>query len=784
MAGGGTSGYRPTAEYDPVAAQAEEDADDARIGGFKGAVIGAGKGLDDMFSAETVNAYNPDAKNFNLGGQEGFAAQRGSQLADHAGGLESQGLQVGYNQRAQGLQGLGGAQTAATRYNALGANTAASQGNLANQFAAQGQQGMALQQAQALGYGQQGTAGATAGLARAGTQQGQATNLQNQAYNLGNAFGDRSASALGRNDVGVANGYENALNRNLEAQGRAQQLQAAQALGYRANDNYGAQATQGFRNFAAQTGNGPSAAQAQMQQGADQSMASSLALARSGRGNNTQAVRGALFQNAATQQATNQQLGTLRAQEYDQAQNRQLGALNSESSALQGYRGQDLNALQGAAGVLGQARGQDQSQQQLGIGQGQYDANMALQNRQLNDATALGWAGQQQQAAQQQQQAWQAGQQLGNQSIAQGQGYNASMQGLGQQASQAGQQYDLGKGQLQNQAIGQGQNFQLGTGQLANQATAQGQNYNANMQGQANNYALGTQNVGLGYQGQASQNYGTQLAADMGFEQLRAQQYLAAQQSNQQADTQRDAATTGMLTSLMGGLMMSDEQSKKDIKPMDLGSAYAGLGFTLPEYHNLEVPKAPEEEKDSSGMSSGAMSMMSGMMSDEGSKKQISSLKGQLAQAYEALGGKPSHADFDDSYQGGNMPDTQYPSMPQNTRFQPRVDMRPAQGFAYDYKDPGAPGAAAGRHYGPMAQDLEKSPATASTVTTGPDGMKRVDPGRLTMLNTAALSDQQRDIQAIKQALASNNSASAWHPQGDVDVGALDEAYRRQAAGF
>jgi hypothetical protein len=126
---------------------------------------------------------------------------------------------------------------------------------------------------------------------------------------------------------------------------------------------------------------------------------------------------------------------------------------------------------------------------------------------------------------------------------------------------------------------------------------------------------------------------------------------------------------------------------------------------------------------------------------------------------------------------GTSYPETEYPSMPQNTRFQPRVDMRQAQGFSYNYKDPSAPGAAPGKHYGPMAQDLEKSPATASTVTTGPDGMKRVDPGRLTMLNTAALSDQQRDIQAIKQALASNNDT--WKPKGDVDVGALDEAYER-----
>jgi hypothetical protein len=71
-----------------------------------------------------------------------------------------------------------------------------------------------------------------------------------------------------------------------------------------------------------------------------------------------------------------------------------------------------------------------------------------------------------------------------------------------------------------------------------------------------------------------------------------------------------------------------------------------------------------------------------------------------------------------------------------------------------------------------MAQDLEKSPVTRSTVETGPDGMKRVNTGRLALVNTAAIADQQRDIQQMKQILANNNS------QPNTD--ALDEAYERQ----
>jgi hypothetical protein len=99
------------------------------------------------------------------------------------------------------------------------------------------------------------------------------------------------------------------------------------------------------------------------------------------------------------------------------------------------------------------------------------------------------------------------------------------------------------------------------------------------------------------------------------------------------------------------------------------------------------------------------------------------------------------------------------------------VDLRGSPGYSYQYKDPSAPGAAPGTHVGPMAQDLERSPATAGTVVTGPDGMKRVDTGRLALVNTAAIADQQDDIQAMKQALATNNQP---------DTASLDEAYERQ----
>lgn len=89
-----------------------------------------------------------------------------------------------------------------------------------------------------------------------------------------------------------------------------------------------------------------------------------------------------------------------------------------------------------------------------------------------------------------------------------------------------------------------------------------------------------------------------------------------------------------------------------------------------------------------------------------------------------------------------------------------KQDIRPAGGAtdqayrglsasSYEYRDPAAPGAAEGRHVGPMAHELAAHPATAGSVTTGTDGRLAVDPGRLTLTNTAELAQQRRDIDRL-----------------------------------
>jgi hypothetical protein len=81
--------------------------------------------------------------------------------------------------------------------------------------------------------------------------------------------------------------------------------------------------------------------------------------------------------------------------------------------------------------------------------------------------------------------------------------------------------------------------------------------------------------------------------------------------------------------------------------------------------------------------------------------------------------------------------------------IRPGVDLAAAKGYEYEYKEPDAPGAAPGKQVGPMAQDLEHT-AAKGTVHTGPDGKKSVDTGRLALVNTAALSEQQRRLERLE----------------------------------
>ncbi len=75
---------------------------------------------------------------------------------------------------------------------------------------------------------------------------------------------------------------------------------------------------------------------------------------------------------------------------------------------------------------------------------------------------------------------------------------------------------------------------------------------------------------------------------------------------------------------------------------------------------------------------------------------------------------------------------------------------RQADGYGYDYRDPNQPGARPGRNYGPMAQELERTPAGASVVKDTPRG-KAIDTSRLSLLNASETSKLRKEVDSLKR---------------------------------
>lgn len=163
-----------------------------------------------------------------------------------------------------------------------------------------------------------------------------------------------------------------------------------------------------------------------------------------------------------------------------------------------------------------------------------------------------------------------------------------------------------------------------------------------------------------------------------------------------------------------------------------------------------------------------------GVMSDERSKYVSSPREAKRDIRPVSMAGAP--AEYADAWRGVSLADSMAPRQEAPAYSfaarpkRPGTDLRPAQGYSYEYKDPSAPGAAPGRHFGPMAQDLEKTPAGKSVVETGPNGMKRINAPRLTLVNTSAIAEQQRRLDRLEELA------------GKVPTDALDAAYQRQMA--
>lgn len=179
--------------------------------------------------------------------------------------------------------------------------------------------------------------------------------------------------------------YGNALfgqAKGLMGQGQTQYDQGQQARGYEQN-------ALGLMQSAAEGGQ-PSAAEIQMRQGIDASIASQMAMANSAHGGLAAAAaqRQAAQQGVAMQQAGVGQAAALRAQEMAQAREAYM-------QGAAGIRGQDLGAYQSAYGTgLGYAEGGEkgilgseglqQGYEGMGVGIENASAQSQTQNRAIN----------------------------------------------------------------------------------------------------------------------------------------------------------------------------------------------------------------------------------------------------------------------------------------------------------------------------------------------------------------------------------------------------------------
>lgn len=259
-------------------------------------------------------------------------------------------------------------------------------------------------------------------------------------------------------------------------------------------------------------------------------------------------------------------------------------------------------------------------------------------------------------------------------------------------------------------------------------------------------------------------------AGDQGFAQVQAGQAntdatnrFNVEQANQQATLasrgQNDSATLGMF-GLQQGLdatrtTVAGGQSQTGLNYESAKAQGAGLGI-----QNYQAQNAQSNAE--TGMALGALSAGIGAYAQSqqqpgGTGKGggvISSPTSDIRAKKDIVPVSLSHRDFPDAPTGDGMPSPEAYARQQQLQALGAMggfaapNLRPAQGYEYSYKDPKADGA--GRYVGPMAQDLEQLPGV---VEEGKDGQKSINAPRLTLANTAALSEMQRKQDELDRRL-------------------------------
>ena len=489
--------------------------------------------------------------------------------------------------------------------------------------------------------------------AKYNVRQGQLENLSNDAYN-------RDAPTMNLPDRRDFVGSEGqSYLQGADADGRRRQIEA---LG-------GVQGQTGRLNQFADQQQGPSAAQAQLQQGVNAASQQQMAFARAQPGGGGAALRQAAFNAGGISAQAGNQAATLRAQEtqaHRQQQLQALGAAQQGAGMSAGLTGQIRGADQGFAATqagqanydAGQQNAYNQQQQQLEFGVGQANLSAAGQARGQNDAAALGFSGQ--------------------------------------------------------SAAFEDRRNQLAAGQRSS--------------------GIALENAKLQSVNVANGNAGAALA-----------------QSNLET-----GQALGAMSSAAGayGQMASDVRAKEDIKPASVLEAFGGGKYSAGQTRDLYMRGLTERYGKQSQMNDARdrNALYSGVGGFDSDRSEFGGLKSGVGlgaagdarqkrlQELLALGGPPSPGETEQQYADRD-PEAFDSWADKNgwSRSPAGPDLRAAQGYEYAYKDPKRHGE--GRYVGPMAQDLEQLPGV---VEQDGDGTKTINAPRLTLANTAALSEQQR----------------------------------------
>ncbi len=396
-----------------------------------------------------------------------------------------------------------------------------------------------------------------------------------------------------------------------------------------------------------------------------------------------------------------------------QAQLAALGGLQSQTGALNQF----ANREQGPSAAQAQLQaGTDMAaRQQYGMARSQPGGGgAALRNAAFNAAGISGNAANSAATLRaQEDQSFQA-QRL--------QALGAAQSGAGMSAGYAGQ---LRQG---DQSFAQAQ---------AGQANSDASAANAFNQGQQNlQYQVGANNLNAAGQARG-QNDTMTLGTIQGIQNLN-NQIEGVSQDQLNANIAYEQAKQGGANIGVQNKQVNNVQGNAEAG-MALGALSAGVG-AYAQSQQQPGGGAPGTQAQLAG-SGAPQSVNGGPTSDIRAKKDIVPVS-------------MSHRSFPDAPGGDGMPSPeQYARQQQLQALGAMGDfrgpnMRPAQGYEYAYKDPAADGA--GRYVGPMAQDLEHLPGV---VEQGADGKKAINAPRLTLANTAAVSELQRKQDELDRRL-------------------------------